>query len=287
MARFSWEKDEPKIAETYFSVLRGAYVEPGLTRSEVIKLGREKCEELELLPQDKNKELPHEDSNGIPWMKTNKTWIRLWDAYKGKNLLDQEQPFTLAILNQFPWLISGAEQMKTVQNAMMDLGALDIIPSIRVIKWTARFSSETLSADDTFLTTTGFGSVSGRWKDHSERIHPFKLGALDFGQIYADKEREELQGKSDISWNSSELDAKFFSPVFSQIDKDLPELTYSLPWSHPLVENFLKRINEERKKLEENHRDDKSNRHKLYMFISRIKKPLIDKEQINEKKKKK
>ena len=287
MARFEWEKNEPKIAETYFNVIRSAYAEPGLTRREVIKLGREKCEELGLLPQDKSKELPHEDSNGIPWMKNHKTWKKLWDSYKGKNLLAQEQPFTLSILNQFPWLISGAEQMKTVQDAMLDLTAFDIVPSIRVVKWTARFSSETLSADDTFLTTTGFGSVSGRWKDHSERIHPFKLGALDFGQIYADKEREELQGKSDIAWDSSELDAKFFSPVFSQIDKDLPELTYSLPWSHPLVENFLKRINEERKKLEESHRDDKSNRHKLYMFISRIKKPLIDKEQINEKKKKK
>jgi hypothetical protein len=278
MARFEWEKSEPKIAETYFSVIRSAYAEPGLTRKEVIKLGREKCEELGLLPQDKDKELPHEDSNGIPWMKNHKTWKKLWDAYKGKNLLAQEQPFTLAILNQYPFLINGSEQMKTVQNAMMDLTALDIVPTVRVIKWTARFSTHTLSADDTFLSTTGFGSMSDRWKDHSGRIHPHKLGALDLGQIYADKEREELQGKSDISWDSSELDAKFFSPVFSQIDKNLPDLKYSLPWSHPLVDHFLKRVNKERKNLGKKYRDDESYRHDLYMFISKIKKPLMDKE---------
>jgi len=243
----SFEKEYPQAFEVYLSVMTDPTVARGLSIKDLVSEGYARCMARGLTPNNPDRDFKQGQS-GYEWARKNKQYMALYELYANKGLEPQDQPFSLGMLNdQFQGLINTDLQYRVMTQAMNELNAIHITPTVRVIKWIGRFAhTPYVPTEYSFLRTIGFGSVAPRDTATGKIIMPFVMGTTDMAFIYAQKEKEAVSNKLDTRWDSSELDKNFFMPVSAQKVLKKEPLKFSFPYLNTTLEKMIGELNKNR-----------------------------------------
>ena len=249
----SFKETNRQAWDNYIAVMLDPTTPAGLNLTEIINLGHARCVSQQIFHTNPNSDLP-EGSKGNKWARKNQEFMEYFRNYESRGISKEDKRFSFGMLNDhYQNMIVGQAQMEKVIQCVVEMNALCIVPTFRIVKWAARMSFlPLLDSKYSFLRTTSQGSIGLKDKP---------LGISDLAITYAALEKSETKDKPSTQWESYHVDNALFMPNAAGFKP------YTLNFSPKIIQT-IEGINLKRKGDAITDEIDAHHREELYKALS-------------------
>ena len=202
----SFKETNREAWDNYIAIMQDPTTPAGLGLTEIINKGYARVITQDIPHSNPNGEFP-QGARGVRWARNNAEFMQYFNNYKERGLSKEDKRFSFGMLNDhYQNMIIGQAQMEKVVQCIVEMNALCIVPTFRIVKWAARMSFLPFIEDEhSFLKTTSQGS-----EGYTPENKP--LGIMDVALTYSALEKSETKDKPSTQWESYHVDNALFMP---------------------------------------------------------------------------
>ena len=203
----SFKETNREAWDNYIAVMQDPTTPAGLGLTEIINKGYARAITQDIPHSNPNGEFP-QGARGVRWARNNAEFMQYFNNYKERGLSKEDKRFSFGMLNDhYQNMIIGQAQMEKVVQCIVEMNALCIVPTFRIVKWAARMSFLPFIENKySFLKTTSQGAIG------FGEGNPYPLGIMDVAITYAALEKSETKDKPSTQWESYHVDNALLMP---------------------------------------------------------------------------